>query len=102
MKTKISEKRVIGELTQYPDIVKGEKRLVSYWNLIRSYILLHYSDKIVLVDVPNVLNSTDLRKLRDVKILTFETKEECNVYYAQHKNYSERTYILSFNGNIID
>ena len=93
---------VIGEdSNKYKDVKVSEKKLVSYWNLIRSYILLHYSDKIVVFFAKGLGDNSDFLHYASINI--FENEENMKEWCDKIKNeYEDLVLIKSINGEILD
>lgn len=100
-----SSKKVIGEISKYEVMNETSRLNVSYWNLVRSYILLHYSDKIVAFYATGMGDNNDF--LHCANLLVFSSEDELNTFYDTHKDGEEGDFdkpllIRSVNGNILD
>lgn len=89
-----------GEVSSNIEEFSTETLLVSYWNLIRSYITLHYSDKIVCFYSPDLYDSHDFIHYSSINV--FNTEEDMMKYYNKVNNPGESIVIRSVNGKILD
>ena len=98
MTNKKSE-RVFGT-KQKPENGTVSTTQVTFWNLIRSYIILHYPDKIVAYITTGMDSCNDF--LHYSYVHEFETVEEMDKFIENKKNeYNDVMVIKSVNGTIL-
>lgn len=96
-----NDEKVIGEtVSKEKNCI--DRKLVSYWNLIRSYILLHCSDKIVVFFADGLGDNSDF--LNYSSINEFNSEKDMQDFYdkIKNKNLEGLVLIRSVNGNILD
>ena len=93
--------KIIGEDTEYAPSNKKSARLVSYWNLIRSYLLLNHKDDNAIFYAKGIGDNMDF--LHYAKCISFNTEEEMNSYYQdEFANNDDILTIRISNGTILD
>lgn len=105
--TNKNSERVFGTKHK-PDNGEVSKTQVTFWNLIRSYILLHYPDKIVAYVATGIDSCMDF--LHYSYVHEFETVEEMDKFiqdtideYNDPDGYNGEDYVMyitSINGTI--
>lgn len=102
-----NNKKIKGEdcskYTNYDICLNGKveglaKTRVSYWNLIRAYLLLYSKDKFLCFVANGMDDNLDF--LHYSKCVEFESEKTLNDFYQD--NVEQSVVIRAINGNVID
>jgi hypothetical protein len=93
-----------GTKSEYAVDNETDRRTVTYWNLVRSYLLLHYGEnKFAIFYATYMGDNNDF--LHDAKALEFESEAALTEFYERHKDEgkSDKPLIIRIaNGKILD